>query len=61
MTTLPYFARLILALVIVMALAQFAPEPTNYILALILVGILLSKSATFQKLLMTVSTVGKKV
>jgi hypothetical protein len=61
MKNIPYFGRLVLALVVVMILAQFAPEPTNYILALVLVGILLSKSETFKSLFVTVSTVGKKV
>jgi len=60
MQNLPYFGRLILALIVIMVLAQFAPEPTNYILALVLVGILLSKSSTFNKLFLTVSTVGRK-
>ena len=58
--TIPFYGRLILALILVMILAQVAPEPINYALVLVLIGLLLSKSQVFGNFLTVVSSVGKK-
>lgn len=49
-TDIPFYGKIVLAVIIVMAVSQFAPKVTNYFLVLVLIGILLSKSEIFGSL-----------
>jgi hypothetical protein len=46
-----FYARLILVVLVVVALAEIIPEAINAILILVIVGLLLKKSGTFAGLL----------
>lgn len=55
-----FYARLVLAVVIVYMLAQVAPKAVNAILILILVGIVLMRFPAFQSLFAsTIGALGK--
>lgn len=56
---LPFIARLIIVILLVVALAQIAPEAINAILSLVLVGIILSRWKSFQALAQVIGTIGK--
>lgn len=56
---LPFIARLIIVLLLVIAISQIAPEATNAILLLVLIGIVLSRWKSFQGLTQIVGTLGK--
>jgi hypothetical protein len=44
---IPFYGRLVVVVLVVLAVSQFAPEPMNYVLLLVLIGVLLSKSEIF--------------
>lgn len=56
---LPFIARLIIVILLVVALSQVAPEAVNAVLALVLVGIVLSRWKSFQGLTQVINTLGK--
>lgn len=56
---LPFVARLIIVILLVVALAQIVPEAINAILSLVLVGIILSRWKSFQGLTQVIGTLGK--
>ncbi len=46
-----YFARLAIVILIVLAVAQFAPRVVNYILVLVLFGMLIMQSDRYSALI----------
>lgn len=56
---LPFLARLIIVILLVVALAQVAPEAVNAILLLVLIGIILSRWKSFQGLTQIIGTLGR--
>lgn len=58
MTPLPFAARLVIVILLTVALAEFAPELVNGILALTLIGIVLSNWKDFQGLTKVIATLG---
>ena len=52
-------SKYILAIVIVIALAEFIPEAVNWILVLILAGIFLKQAGMFTGLFAAVGSLGK--
>jgi hypothetical protein len=52
-------AKSILAVLLVLAIAEFAPEAVNAFLILLLVGIIVIRYPYFQNLLTQVSSLGK--
>lgn len=56
--SLPFAARLVIVVLIVIALAEFAPDAVNSILALVLVGIILSGWKDFAGITKIFSTIG---
>lgn len=57
--TLPFLARLVIVILLVVALSQVAPEAVNAILILVLIGILLSHYKSFQGLTSILANLGK--
>jgi len=58
MIQLPFLARLVIVILLTVALAEFAPEAVNALLALILIGIVLSHWKDFQALTKVIATLG---
>jgi hypothetical protein len=56
---LPFLARLIIVILLVVALAQVAPEAVNAVLALVLIGIILSRWRSFQGITQIIGTLGR--
>ena len=46
-----FYAKLIIVILIVMGIAQIAPEPVNYLLILILFGMLIVQANTYSALI----------
>ena len=51
--------KIILAVLVVMALAEVMPEVVNWLLILILVGMVLYRFGAFSQLFQTIGTIGK--
>lgn len=51
--------KVVIAVLIVIALAEAAPEPVNYFLLLVLIGIILSRFEYFKGLAALIGTLGK--
>lgn len=56
---MPTIAKYIVAVVLVLAVAQFAPEAVNAFLILLLIGIVVMRYPAFQKLFAQVGSLGK--
>ena len=59
MTTIPAVAKLALVVLIILALAELAPEWINAFLGLVLVGVILSHWQNFSGLASALGTLGK--
>lgn len=58
MTPLPFAARLVIVILLVIALAEFAPDIVNAVLGLVLVGIVLSGWRDFAGITKIFATIG---
>ena len=58
--SLPFYARLVVAVLVVMVMAQSAPKAVNNILVLVLVGIFLNHYGAFNQIFTILSSVGSK-
>lgn len=56
--TLPFVARLVIVILLVVALSEFAPELVNAVLAIILIGVVLSGWREFQGVTKIIATLG---
>lgn len=56
--TLPFAARLVIVILLVVALSEFAPELVNAVLAIILIGVVLSGWREFQGVTKIIATLG---
>lgn len=56
---LPFIARLIIVILLVIAISQAIPEAVNAVLVLVLIGIVLSDSKTFSGLAQIVGSLGR--
>lgn len=52
---MPFLAILVLAIFVVLLLAEISPEAVNALLALILLGLILGRAEDTQKLIATIS------
>lgn len=55
---LNYYARLIVAVVVVLAIAQVIPEPTNAFLILLLIGIIIGNAKAFAWMWQLIGSLG---
>ena len=56
---IPDIAKYLIAILIVIALAEAMPEVVNAVLVLVLVGILLMRFGAFQQLVASIGSLGK--
>lgn len=56
---MPGIAKYLIAVLIVIALAEAVPEVVNAVLVLVLVGILLMRFGAFQQLASSIGSLGK--
>lgn len=57
---MPYLARLIIAILLMVALAEVAPDLVNAVLALLLIGIVLTNWKSFSGLSSLLASLGGK-
>lgn len=57
--TLPPIAKLVIVILLVVAIAEFAPEWVNAFLGLVLIGVILSHWQNFAGLASAIGTLGK--
>lgn len=51
MTSIPFYARLLIVFIVIVAIAQAIPEAVNYVLALVLIGIVLARYPAINRLI----------
>ncbi|WP_322510722.1 hypothetical protein [Chloroflexus sp.] len=54
-----FYIRLAIAIIVVLVLAEFAPEAVNAVLILLLVGMLLGRRRSFEMLAAFIGTIGR--